>query len=97
MNALLCCSSSEMKKYEDLLLDLATQCLKRRINLIPFLEEDETSTFKPQAKIWTKLALARPQLNLLAFQKFTQDNFFLSVFKQELKGISFHNCEIDLD
>ena len=29
-------NSSEMQKYEDLLLDLAAQCLKRQINLIPY-------------------------------------------------------------
>ena len=74
-------NTSEMQKYEDVLLNLATQCLKRQINLIPFLEEDEAATFKPQAKTWTKLALARPQLNLLVL-RLTLDNFFLSVFKQ---------------
>ena len=70
-------NSSEMQKYEDLLLDLAAQCLKRQINLIPFLEQDEASTFKPQ-----DLA-NEPQFNLLSCQKLSDDNFFLSVFKQD--------------
>ena len=84
-------NSSEMQKYEDLLLDLAAQCLKRQINLIPFLEQDKASTFKPQAKIWAKFVsmfsgqnLANePQFNLLSCQKLRHNNFFLSVFKQD--------------
>ena len=34
-------NASEMQEYENLLLDLAAQCFKRKIQLIPFLEQDD--------------------------------------------------------
>ena len=81
---------SEMQKYENLLLDLAAQCLKRQINLIPILEKDETSTFKPHTKLLTKLfSIFRsrdldnvPQFYLFSCQKLSKHNLFFSVFKK---------------
>ena len=81
---------SEMQKYENLLLDLAAQCLKRQINLIPILEQDEPSTFKPHTKLLTKLfSIFRsqnldnvPQFYLFSCQKLYQDDLIFSVFKK---------------
>ena len=81
---------SEMQKYENLLLDLAAQCLKRQINLIPLLEQDEISTFKPPTNLLTKLfSIFRsqnldnvPQFYLFSCQKLYRKNLFFSVFKK---------------
>ena len=75
---------SEMQVYEDLLLDLAAQCLKRKINLIPFLKQDEASIF---TKMFSNLISifsshnlsSQPQFYIFACQKLGANNFFLSV------------------
>ena len=79
---------SEIQKYEDLLLDLAAQCLKKKINLIPLLEEDEASIFTEiganLTSIYRSLDLNnQPQFHLLSCQKLKHLNFFASVFKNE--------------
>ena len=73
-------SSSEMKKYEDLLLNLAAQYLERQINLIPFLEENEISTFRHGNK--TLNTTNQLQFNILSCQTLWNDNFFVSIFKK---------------
>ena len=38
----------EIKEYEGLLQNLTAQCLKRQIKLMPYLEQNTVSTFKPK-------------------------------------------------
>ena len=68
----------EMKEYEDLLLNLIAQCLKRQIKLIPFLEQDTASTFKPNNYIVQSDNL---QFHLLSCQRLDVRNFFFSIFQ----------------
>ena len=66
---------TEMREYEYLLLDLASQCLKRKIQLIPFLEQEDGLTFKP-----TKTFLInKPTLSILSCQNLMHENFFISI------------------
>ena len=66
---------TEMREYEYLLLDLASQCLKRKIQLIPFLEQEDGLTFKP-----TKTFLINKQtLSILSCQNLMHENFFISI------------------
>ena len=65
--------SSEMQECENLLMDLAAQCLNRGIQLMPFLEEDDLLTFgsfKPPKT---------PTFHILSCQNLKQANFFVSV------------------
>ena len=65
--------SSEMQECENLLMDLAAQCPNRRIQLMPFLEEDDLVTFgsfKPPKT---------PTFFILSCQNLKQANFFVSV------------------
>ena len=70
-------NSSEMRKYENLLLDLAAQCLKSEIQLIPFLDQDEGSVFKPRSTTGSRL------FSIMACQTLWQDNFFVSIEKEQ--------------
>ena len=64
-------NSSEMREYENLLLDFAAQCLKGEIQLIPFLEE------KPSFTTGSRLFF------IMACQTLFQNNFFLSIKKEQ--------------
>ena len=66
-------NSSEMQEYENLLLDLAAQCLERGIQLMPFLEEDDLLTFRSVKPPKT------PTFHILSCQNLKQANFFVSV------------------
>ena len=66
-------NASDMQEYENLLLDLTAQCLKRGIQLMPFLEEDDLLTFgsfKPPKT---------PTFHILSCQNLREANFFVSV------------------
>ena len=88
-------NSSEMRKYENLLLDLAAQCLKSEIQLIPFLEEDEILTFgsnKP-SKTWflrfkkifvtVNPTTGSRLFSIMACQTLFYQNFFVSIEKEQ--------------
>ena len=68
----------EMKKYEDLLLNLTAQSLQWQIKLIPFLEQDTASTSKPNNYIAQSDDL---QFHLLSCQILNVPNFFFSIFQ----------------
>ena len=88
-------NSSEMRKYENLLLDLAAQCLKREIQLIPFFEEDEILTFgsyKPSKTWFSRLKKIFVTVNpttgsrlfsIMACQTLWYHNFFVSIEKEQ--------------
>jgi hypothetical protein len=65
--------SSEMQECENLLLDFAAQCLKREIQVMPFLEEDDLVTFGSFTPPKT------PTFYILSCQNLKQANFFVSV------------------
>ena len=68
-------NSTEMREYEYLLLDLASQCLKRKIQLIPFLEQEDGLTFKPTKTFVTN----KPTFYILSCQNLMYENFFISI------------------
>ena len=79
-------NSSEMKNFESILLDLAAQCLKREIQLVPLIEEDEILTFDSSktSKTWFSrlkkiFVTVKPTLYFLSCQNLRQDNFFVSI------------------
>ena len=74
----------EMQKYEDLLLDLVAQSLKRKINLVPLLEKDEASTFtKILANFVSTFRIrSQQQFHLLSCQSLYINSFFISVFRR---------------
>ena len=78
-------NSSEMQEYENLLLDLAAQCFKRKIQLIPFLEQDDGLTFKPTKTWFSRLkkifVTDKPTFHLMSNQNLHRDNFFISITK----------------
>ena len=82
-------NTSEMREYENLLLDLASQCLKREIQLIPFFEEDEILTFgsNKQSKNWFSrlkkpFVTVKPTFHILSCQNLSKQNFFVSIQKK---------------
>merc|ERR1711971_374912 len=74
-----------MQKYENLLLDLAVQCFKRKIQLIPFLEQDDRLTFKPTKSWFSRLkkifVTDKPTFHLMSNQNLLAGNFFTSIPK----------------
>ena len=66
-------SPSEMKIYEDLLLKLAANFLKRTFKLIPILDEDTELTIQPSNDSNNPLYIAY-------CNKLWKKNFFISVF-----------------
>ena len=66
-------SASEMKIYEDLLIELAANFLKRTFKLIPILDEDTELTIQPSNDSTNPLYIA------YCNKSFTK-NFFISVF-----------------
>ena len=79
-------NSSEVQEFENLLLDLAAQCLNRKIQVIPFLQQDEGyfSTIFPRtffSKLKSIFVNVRPNFRLLSIQKLHSDNFFISITK----------------
>ena len=68
-------NSTEMREYEYLLLDLASQCLKRKIQQIPFLEQEDGHTFKLTKTFLTN----KPTLSILSCQNLMHENFFISI------------------
>ena len=83
-------STSDLQKYENLLLNLAAECLEGDINLIPILEKDQKFTFKPKVKLLSKsLSISmskdmfnQPKFYLFSCQTLWAENFFLSVYKK---------------
>ena len=85
-------TSSEMREYENLLLDLAAQCLKSEIQLIPFFEEDEILTFGSYKTWFSRLkkifVTVKPTtcsrlFSIMACQTLSEENFFLSIKKEQ--------------
>ena len=79
-------NSSEVQEFENLLLDLAAQCLNRKILVIPFLQQDEGyfSTIFPRTffrRLKSIFVNVRPNFHLLSIQKLHSDNFFISITK----------------
>ena len=79
-------NSSEVQEFENLLLDLAAQCLNRKILVIPFLQQDEGyfSTIFPKtffSRLKSIFVNVRPNFQLLSIQKLHSDNFFISITK----------------
>ena len=68
-------NSSEMREYENLLLDLAAQTLKREIKLFPFLDQDEGFVFNP--RFYTR------RFSIMACQRLKHNTFFLSIEKEQ--------------
>ena len=67
----------EMKEYEEVLLKLVADFLGRTLVLVPFLEEDSESIFKPSFA--TK---STQQYHIACCNKLKIYNFFISVFKK---------------
>ena len=73
-------NASEMEEYENVLLDLASKCLKRQINIIPFLElEQDERIFRPNDHHSSQSN--ELQFWLVSCQKLRRENFFFSVYK----------------
>ena len=84
-------NDSEMQEYEDLLLDLVAQCLKRKIQVIPFLWQDEGHfpTIFPRtlfSKLKSVFVNVRPDFYLLSIQKLKQQNFFISISRKDCQN-----------
>ena len=76
-------NASTMQKYENILLDFAAQCFKRKIQLIPFLEQDDGLAFKP-TKTWVSrlkkiFVTDKPTFHLMSNQNLLDENFFISI------------------
>ena len=71
-------NASEMQIYEELLLQLAANHLKRTIKLVPILDEDPELTIEPSLP-----SNPTGQLHIAYCNKLLDDNFFVSVFPQE--------------
>ena len=67
---------SEMQEYEKLLLDLAAQCFKRKIQLIPF--KPTKTWFSRLKKIFVT---DEPTFHLMSNQNNFRDNFLISIIK----------------
>merc|ERR1712004_863544 len=65
--------ATEMKLYEDLLLKLAANFLKRTFKLIPILEEDTEHTFQP-------MNYSSGPFYIAYCNSLRHRNFFISVF-----------------
>ena len=70
-------NASEVNAHEEILLDLASKHLKRRITLIPFFEEDQEETFQ---KFNLMQSNNECSYYLLCCRKACIDNFYMSVF-----------------
>ena len=70
--------ASEMQVYEQLLLQLAANFLKRTIKLVPILDEDPELTIEPSLP-----SNPTGQLHIAYCNKLESENFFISVFPQE--------------
>ena len=67
---------TEMQEYEKLLLDLAAQCFKRKIQLIPF--KPTKTWFSRLKKIFVT---NKPTFHLMSNQNLLNFNFFISITK----------------
>ena len=76
---------ASMREYENLLLALAAQCFERKVQLIPFLEQDDGLTFKPTKTWFSRLkkifVTDEPTFHLMSNQKLRYENFFISITK----------------
>ena len=69
-------NASKMQRYENLLLDLAAQCIKRKIQLIPF---KPTKTWFSRLK--KMFVTDNPTFHLMSNQNLQRYNFFISITK----------------
>ena len=83
-------NSSEIQEYENILLDLAAQCLKREIQVIPFLEQQCKHSFNSQD---SASGIVKKHLTLLSCQTLSQSNFFMSIQLQE--KFQYHQFDLD--
>ena len=71
-------NASEMKLYENILLQLAANFLKRTIKLVPILDEDPELTIEPSLP-----SNPTGQLHIAYCNRLKTKNFFVSVFPQK--------------
>ena len=79
-------NSSDMPKYENVLLDLASQHLKREIIMVPiFDDEDVFGNYKPSKNLVSRLknifvtVKVKPTFYILSCQNLRKDNLFISI------------------
>ena len=78
-------NAKEVEDYEAILLDLASKYLKRRINLIPFLEGGQDQSFFPNRNEFDARNSEASKVfsyHLLCCNKASQNNFFISIFSK---------------
>lgn len=78
-------SAQEMKDREEILLDLASKYLKRKITLIPFLEGGQEQAFFPnfsEFQARNSDASKASSYHLLCCNKAISKNFFISIFRK---------------
>ena len=75
-------NAEEMKKYENVLLELTANFLKRTINLVPIFDEDQKLSFEPSGPV-----NSTQELYIAHCNKLEAKNFFVSVIpKTKLPG-----------
>ena len=75
-------NAEEMKKYENVLLELTANFLKRTINLVPIFDEDQKLSFEPSGPV-----NSTQELYIAHCNKLKTKNFFVSVIpKTKLPG-----------
>ena len=67
-------NAEEMKKYENVLLELTANFLKRTINLVPIFDEDQKLSFEPSGPV-----NSTQELYIAYCNKLRTKNFFVSV------------------
>ena len=67
-------NAEEMKKYENVLLELTANFLKRTINLVPIFDEDQKLSFEPSGPV-----NSTQELYIAHCNKLKAKNFFVSV------------------
>ena len=85
-------NSSEMKEYEELLLKLVADFLGRTLVLVPLLEEDSESSFKPSLTTEPTKKYYITCCNELYIY-----NFFLSVFQEPKCESAFQKQTNDVE
>ena len=75
-------NAEEMKKYENVLLELTANFLKRTLNLVPIFDEDQKLSFEPSGPV-----NSTQELYIAHCNKLKAENFFVSVIpKTKLPG-----------
>ena len=76
-------TAQEFEDHEAVLMNLASKYLKRRITLIPFLEEGQKQSFCPNDfDSRNSEASKASSYHLLCCNKVLNINFFISIFRE---------------